>query len=186
MPENYSNQTISTVNLSTRSPFDAHVLNKFHKLIHKLMWITSEWILRSSSIVTNNWKQGGKLVKMLVYIIPLKQPNGIRGRPAVFETHSCPDAWVIINKVSKMRMNLRDQITFIIRKPLFGNGGFIRLDTSSWTNRSDGEEILSGEALEDTQEQLFRKRQQRDGRRTLSYPLPDRQRETFGTSTVEH
>ncbi len=125
MPENYiKNQTISTVNLSTRSPFDAHVLNTFHKLVHKLMWITSELILRSSSIVSNNLKQ----VKMLVYIIPLKQPNGIRGRPAFFETHSCPDAWVTINKVSKMRMNLRDQIAFPIRKPLFGNGGFIRLD----------------------------------------------------------
>lgn len=57
---------------------------------------------------------------------------------------------------------------------------------SGWTNSSNCEEILSGEALEDTQEQLFRKRQQRDGRRTLSDPLPDRQRETFGTSTVEH
>lgn len=54
------------------------------------------------------------------------------------------------------------------------------------TNRSDGEEILSGEALEDVQEQLLRKRQQRDGRRTLSDTLPDRERETFGTSTVEH
>lgn len=53
-------------------------------------------------------------------------------------------------------------------------------------NRSDGEEILSGEALEDIQEQLFGKRQQRDGRRTLSDTLPDRERETFGTSTVEH